>query len=87
LSHRSGSTALQPKIPIKDFEKLYAKIDNNDLFKQFYEYDENNIVGKLYLLKNRNELKYEGEQITEKEELKIYDKKSRRAFQIHFRSR
>jgi hypothetical protein len=80
LSHRSGSTALQPKIPKKDFEKLYAKIDNKDLFKEFYEYDENNIVDKLYLLKNRNELKYEGEQITEKEKLKIYDKKAEELF-------
>jgi hypothetical protein len=76
LSHRSGSTALQPKIPKIDFEKLYAKIDNKDLFKEFYEYDENNIVDKLYLLKNKKELKYEGEQITEKEKLKICDKKA-----------
>jgi hypothetical protein len=68
--------ALQPKIPKKDFEKLYAKIDNKDLFKEFYEYDETNIVDKLYLLKNRNELKYEGEQKTDEEKLKIYYKKA-----------
>jgi hypothetical protein len=72
--------ALQPKIPKKDFEKLYAKIDNKDLFKEFYEYDENNIVDKLYLLKNRNELKYVGEQITDEEKLKIYDKKAEELF-------
>jgi hypothetical protein len=80
VGHRSGSTALQPKIPKKDFEKLDAKIDNKDLFKEFYEYDDNNIVDKLYLLKNKNELKYDGEQITEKEKLKIYDKKAEELF-------
>ena len=78
MSHRSGSRALQPKIPKKDFEKIYAKIEKKDLFEEFYECDENFIVNQLCLLKNKHELKYEGEHkgITDKEKIKLFDKKT-----------
>ena len=76
MSHRSGSTALQPKIPETDFKNIYDKIDKRDLFKEFYECDENYIDDKLYLLKNKNELKYDGEQIQEKEKTKIFHEKT-----------
>ncbi len=76
MSHRSGSTALQPKILLKEFEKIYAKTDKKELFDEFYECDENYIDNKLFLLKNKNELKYEREQLAEKEKIKIFDKKT-----------
>ena len=41
-----------------------------------YEYDKNYIENQFYLLKSKNELKYEGEQITEKEKMKIFDEKT-----------
>ena len=63
MSHRSESTALQPKIPIKDFVKIHAKIGKKELIDEFYECDENNIHDKLWLLKNKNVLKYDGMQI------------------------
>jgi len=74
LSHRSGSTALQPKIPKRDYDKIYAKIDTKDLLKELYECDENYIDDELYLLRNKYELKYE--QKTEKEKMKIFNTKT-----------
>ena len=76
MSHRSGSTALQPKIPKKYYKKIHEKIVRKELLDEFYECDENYTDDISYLLKNKNELKYEGEQITEKEKIKIFDKKT-----------
>ena len=66
LSHRSGSTSLQPKIHKTDFEKIYSKMDKKELFNELYECDKNYIDNQYYLLKSKNELKYEGMQIKKK---------------------
>ena len=68
LSHRSGCTALQPKISKKDFETIDKKINKKELFGELYECDENYIDNQYYLLKSKNELKYKGEQINKKTE-------------------
>ena len=56
LSHRSGSTALQPSISENDFEKIYSKIIKKELFDKFYECDQNYIHNKFYLLKSKNKI-------------------------------
>ena len=66
LSHRSGCTALQPKIPKSDFEKIYSKLDKKELFDEFYECDENYIDNQYYLLKSEDGLKNKTEQIKKK---------------------
>ena len=76
LSHRSGCTALQPKISKKDFETIDKKINKKELFGELYECDENYIDNQYYLLKSKTELKYVGEHITEEEKIKIFDEKT-----------
>ena len=66
LSHRSGSTSLQPKIPKSDFEKIYSKMDKKELFNELYECDKNYIDNQYFLLKSEHELKNKEEQIKEK---------------------
>ena len=72
LSHRSGCTSLQPKIPKTDFEKIYSRIDKKELFDEFYECDKNYIENQYYLLKSTNELKYKGDQ-TKKQSNELLD--------------
>ena len=66
LSHRSGSTSLQPKIPKSDFEKIYSKMDKKELFNELYECDKNYIDNQYYLMKSEDGLKYKTEQIKKK---------------------
>ena len=77
MSKRSGSKALQPKIPKNDFEKLSDKIREKDLLNELYECDENYCENKFYLLKNKNELKYAREQITDEEKTNEYARKTK----------
>ena len=76
LSHRSGSTALQSNISKNDFEMIYKKMDKKELFDELYECDKNYIENQFYILKSTNELKFEDEQITEKEKISVFDKKT-----------
>ena len=80
LSHRSGSTALQPSISKNDFDKIYSKMKKKELFGELYKCDKNFIDNQFYLLKSKNELKYEGEEITEEEKMKIFDNKIEELF-------
>ena len=82
LSHRSGCTSLHPKIPKNDFEKIYSKMDEKELFDEIYSCDENYIDNPYYLLKSKNELKYEGEHITEEDKIKIFDEKTEKLLRL-----
>ena len=82
MSHRSGSRALQPKIPKTDFKEIRSKIDKKELLDELYECDENYIDGKLCILKNKNVLKYDKVQITQEEKTEIFDKKTDELLQL-----
>ncbi len=77
MSKRSGSKALQPKIPRNDFEKISKKIREKDLLNELYECDENYCENKFFLLKNKNEFKYAREQITDEEKANEYARKTK----------
>ena len=80
LSRRSGCTSLQPKILKTEFENISSKMDEESKRKlaELYECDENYIDNddQHYLLKSKNELQYDGEQITKEDEKKIFDEKT-----------
>ncbi len=77
MSKRSGSKALHPKIPKNDFEKISEKIREKDLLNELYECDENDSENKCFLLKNKNELKYAREQITDEQKTDEYAGKTK----------
>ncbi len=69
MSHQSGSRALIPKIPLTDFNEIYNLTDKKELFNEFYEFDENDTVNKMCLLKS-NEIRQTAEEIEKLKEKK-----------------